>query len=76
MPVFVLGSSPLGPKDFSVCEDTTFDEVLEAFDCVEVIPDWLDTGERQNVFTVVPEARSKLIAELPKILARIAKFEE
>ena len=68
--------SPLGPKNFKVYDSVVFDEVLEAMDCVEVVQDMLDTGESQNIFTVEPEARGKLIAELPKILDRIAKFEE
>ena len=72
----LLDLSPLGPKNFKVYDSVVFDEVLEALDCVEVVQDILDTGESQNIFTVKPEARGKLIAELPKILDRIAKFEE
>lgn len=72
----LLDLSPLGPKDFCVHDNITFDEVLEALNGVEIIVETLDTGETQNVFTAKPEARSNLIAELPKILNRIAKFEE
>lgn len=71
-----LDLSPLGPSMFRVDENTSFDEVLEALNGVEIIINQSDTEDNQYIFVIEDQLRENFISQLPELLRRIQKYEE
>lgn len=71
-----LDLSPLGPSMFRVNENTSFDEVLEALNGVEIIINQSETEDNQYIFVIEDQLRENFISQLPELLQRIQKYEE